>query len=64
LRTYIRKADRGTTLPDIMFRAVKTVIDNRNSKDWSVRKIAKEYNIHYPTLSRYITKLKKHNKHG
>lgn len=56
MRNYQRKPEKGTTPLDVMERAAKLVIDNKGSSDFSIRAIAKEFNIHYSTLSRFINK--------
>lgn len=56
MRNYQRKTEKGTTSLDVMERAAKLVIDNKGSSDFSIRAIAKEFNIHYSTLSRFINK--------
>lgn len=42
-----------------MKRAAQLVLENFGNKEFSVRKIAKDFNIHYSTLSRYVAKTKK-----
>ncbi|KAJ8888440.1 hypothetical protein PR048_007930 [Dryococelus australis] len=54
MRTYKRKTQRGDTPPDKMDTSSKLVLDNPESREYSVRKIAKEFNIHFCTLSRYV----------
>lgn len=62
MRTCTRKIDRGDALPNNMVRITKIVIENPNYKDFSVRKVAKEYNCHYSTSSRYTAIFRKYNK--
>ncbi|KAJ8886350.1 hypothetical protein PR048_012561 [Dryococelus australis] len=61
MRTYKRKTERGKTPPDIMEIAAKLVVETLDLREYSVLKIAKEFDINFSTLSRYIQKLKKRN---
>lgn len=59
MRNYKRKTERGTTPDDVMKRAASLVLENEGNLQFSIRKVANDFNIHYSTLSRYISKVKK-----
>lgn len=64
MRNYKKKTERGTTPDDVMKRAATLVLENEGNKKFSIRKIASDFNVHYSTLSRYISKTKKYREAG
>jgi hypothetical protein len=49
------KTENGSTPFDVMERATKLVTDNKGVSDFSIRNIARVFNIPSSTLSRFIT---------
>lgn len=54
MRTYKRKTDRGSTPKDVLDRACQQIIFDEKS----INSSAKEFNIPYKTLQRYVVKMK------
>lgn len=55
MRTYKRKTNRGSTPKDVFDRACQQVIFNKKS----INSTAKQFDIPYKTLQRYVVEMKK-----
>jgi IS30 family transposase len=53
---YKCKTENVSTPLDVTERVAKLVTNNKGVSDFSIRNIAREFNIHYSTLSRHIIK--------
>lgn len=53
MRNYKKKTHRGEIPQDVVERAVRMVIEHDGDKNFTIRKVAKDFNLHYSTLSRY-----------
>lgn len=58
MRNYKKKTERANAPHDLIQRAVETVIEHEGDKNFTIRKVASDFHLHYSTLSRYVKKFK------
>jgi hypothetical protein len=56
MRNYKCKTENASTSLAVTERAIKLVTDRQGASDFSIKIIAREFNIRYSNLSMFITK--------